>query len=290
MSPWRRLASSAGPLPATPAITTRLRGLLAAEGSGNGQRRIEQSKLDALLGYCETADCRRRALLGYFGEAYAGDCGNCDRCLEPPAVEDGTEAAQMALSAVARTDQRFGTGHLVDLLVGAETERMRRFGHARLKTFGIGKARPRPVWQALYRQLLAQGLLGIDPEGHGALKLTPASWEVLRGQRQVKLALVPAQALGPAKAAKPAKGAALALPDDPIARARFEALRQWRLEEAKAQGVPPYVVFHDSTLASLAAQPPASLDEVAGVPGVGAAKLERYGAAVLAVLRPASSG
>ncbi len=265
----------------------RLRGLLVSEGgvNGGGQRRIEHGKLDALLGYCETAGCRRRALLGYFGERLDSDCGNCDRCLTPVALEEATELGQMALSAVARTGERFGVGHLVEVLLGNENDRVRRFGHDRLKTFGIGKAKPKAFWQSLYRQLLAQGLLAIDPEGHGALKLTPASWELLRGQRGLEVAAMAADPLAAAggKAAGRSRGKAAveALPDDPEIQALFAKLRAWRLETAKAQGVPPYVVFHDSTLAALAAERPTSLAALGEVPGVGASKLMRYGAALL---------
>ncbi len=257
----------------------RLRGLLARSEAPDHQRRTEWQKLEALLGFCETASCRRRVLLGHFGEELAEPCGNCDACLDPPATFDGTEAAQQALSAIYRTGQRFGVGHLVDVLLGVDSERVRSLGHDRLGVFGVGRAHGRDAWRGFFRQLVAMGLAEVDTEGHGGLLLSDGCRDVLRGERRVVLCRP--------RGRRATKGASRAVADaglDPQAEARFEALRALRVELARAQGVPPYVVFHDTTLRAIAAAAPRKSADLARLPGIGAAKLARYGAAVLAAL------
>ena len=256
-------------------------GRMIEEGeSGEERKRLERRKLDALVGYCESTACRRQTLLGWFGEAHPGGCGNCDNCLSPPETWDGTEAARKALSCVYRTGQRFGAAHLTDVLRGADTARIRQFGHDRLSTHGIGDDLDAKQWRSVFRQLVAAGLLEVDIEGHGALRLTAASGAVLKGERTIALRRDRAQP----KARRRGSGAAAPAPaaDLPAeALARFESLRAWRAETARAQNVPAYVIFHDRTLREIALRQPGTLAELATVPGVGAAKLERYGTQLL---------
>jgi ATP-dependent DNA helicase RecQ len=263
-----------------------LRRLVEASDMSEAQRRIERQKSEALIGFCETVSCRRQALLGYFGERDHPPCGNCDNCRDPVASWDGTIAAQKALSAVYRTGQRFGAHHLVDVLVGNATERVRRFGHDQLKTFGVGTELESRGWLSVIRQLLAQGFLLPDPEGHGGLALAPTAGEVLRGDREVRLRSEVARERVRSRKAS-AKGTAAATLD-PAAQALWEALRAWRLEEARRQELPPYVIFHDATLIEVARRRPTSLDTLAEIPGIGRSKLDRYGTAVLAVVSTAS--
>ena len=244
-------------------------------------KRVSYRKLDALVGLAETAGCRRVPLLAYFGETSAA-CGNCDNCLAPPRVWDGTEAAQKALSCVYRTEQRFGAGHLIDILCGKTTERVARFGHAQLKTFSAGAELNDRQWRAVFRQLVALGFLETDP--HGSLKLTAAARGVLKGETTVSLR---EEAKAPRKRETRRGGAAAQL--DPAALPLLDALRAWRAATAREHGVPAYVVFHDSTLAAIAAAPPQSLDDLRGVAGIGAKKLERYGDALLALAREHAS-
>ncbi len=251
--------------------------------AGERQRRIERQKIEALLGYCETVSCRRQVLLGYFGEPDHPPCGNCDNCREPAATWDGTIAAQKALSAIYRTGQRFGAHYLVDLLLGADNERIKRLGHDRLKTFGVGAELDRRGWLSVFRQLAAQGLVTPDPDGHGGLALAPAAAEILRGARPVHFRRDPQQGRERARSrgAKPAPATADL---DPAAQELWEALRAWRLEEARRQELPPYVIFHDTTLIEVARRRPAALAALAEIPGIGRSKLDRYGAAVIAVV------
>ena len=244
-------------------------------------KRASVRKLDALVGLAETAGCRRVQLLAYFGEA-SGPCGNCDNCLNPPRVWDGTVAAQQALSCVYRTGQRFGAGHVIDVLLGRATERVSQLGHDRLSTFGIGADRDERQWRAVFRQLVALGYLRADGEAFGALKLTPSSRQVLKGETSVMLR---EQAAPPARAKRGKKSAAretgTAAPDSALLR----ALRAWRLGVAREHGVPAFVVFHDSTLETIAALQPGTREALRGVSGVGEKKLERYGEALLEVVR-----
>jgi ATP-dependent DNA helicase RecQ len=255
-----------------------MRRMLASGGASDAVKRVEHQKLDALLGYCETVTCRRVALLGYFGEAYEGPCGNCDVCLYPVDTWDGTVAAQKALSAVVRTGQRFGGGHVVDVLMGKTTPRVRDLGHDDLPTFGVGDDLPERTWRSVLRQLVAAGLLVPDPEGYGVLKLGAGAGAVLKGEREVRLR----RDATPAKpAAKPRRAAADL---SGAAAARFEALRDVRAHLAREQGVPAYVIFHDATLRAMAEAVPRSRAELATLPGVGAAKLQKYGDAFLEAL------
>jgi len=256
--------------------------LLDASEATERQRRIERQKMEALIGYCEAVSCRRQVLLGYFGEADHPPCGNCDNCRTPVPSWDGTVAAQKALSTVYRTGQRFGAHHLVDILVGKATERVVRLKHDRLKTFGVGTEIDRRGWLSVFRQLVAQGFVLPDRSGHGGLALAPAAAEILRGTRTVRFRL---DLRGPTRQSpKPDRKIAEATKLDPGARALWEALRAWRLEEARRQELPPYVIFHDSTLLEVARRRPISLTSLAMIPGVGASKLERYGNAIIGMV------
>ncbi|CAG9178800.1 ATP-dependent DNA helicase RecQ [Cupriavidus laharis] len=250
-------------------------------------KRVSSSKLDALLGLCETAGCRRVRILAYFDEA-SEPCGNCDTCLEPPATWDGTREAQMALSCVYRTAQasrlHFGATHLIDVLRGNASEKIRQWGHDKVSTFGIGKDRSVHEWHTVFRQLIAQGLLMIDHGGHGALLLGEGAREVLRGERQI---ILRRQTTKPGKSGeRAARGTRTDHTADMDADtlANWEALRRWRTEAAREHGVPAYVIFHDATLAELARTAPDSLSAMEGIPGIGASKLERYGQAIVDTL------
>ena len=244
------------------------------------QRHIERQKIEALLGYCETVACRRQVLLGYFGEADHPPCGNCDNCRAPVPSWDGTLAAQEALSAVYRTGQRFGTRHLVDLLLGVDTERILKLGHNKLKTFGVGKELDRREWLSVFRQLVAQGVVLPDIAGYGGLSLGPGAAEILRGMKTVHFRR---DEHTPKKQRERRLGGDT--PElEPVARRLWDALRAWRLDEARRQELPPYVIFHDSTLIEVARRRPASLAALAQIPGIGHSKLERYGSAVIEIV------
>ena len=254
--------------------------LMEASDIDERQRRIERQKTEALIGFCETGSCRRQVLLGYFGERDHPPCGNCDNCRNPVESWDGTVAAQKALSAVYRTGQRFGAHHLVDVLIGNATERIRSFGHDRVKTFGVGTEFDRSGWLSVIRQLLAQGYLLTDPEG--GLALAPNAGEVLRGARELRFrSEVPRERATRRKSS--AKLAAEGATLNPAAQSLWGVLRAWRLEEARRQELPPYVIFHDTTLIEVARRRPASLDALSDIPGIGRSKLDRYGAALLAI-------
>ena len=261
-----------------------LRQMVEGSGAEEQRKRIEVRKLDALLGLCELTTCRRRTLLAYFGEERAEPCGNCDNCIAPPEAWDATEAARKALSCVYRTGQRFGAGYVVDVLRGSDSERIRRFGHHRLSTFGIGADMDTGTWRSVFRQLVARGLMRVDIEGFGALKLTEASRPVLRGASEVRLrrdAPAPRRRRRD-RATDAGQQARTAL--RPEHQALFEALRARRRELAKEQGVPPYVIFHDVTLEAMAEQQPRTLETFAALPGVGEKKLERYAATFMEVI------
>ncbi|HEU0234404.1 MAG TPA: DNA helicase RecQ [Gallionella sp.] len=254
------------------------------------RKRLERQKLDALLGYCESTTCRHQTVLRYFGEEHPGNCGACDNCLEPVDTWDATEAAQMALSCAYRTGQRFGAGHLTDVLTGKTTERVEKFNHQTLSTFGIGKELSPAQWSSVYRQLVASGLLEADIEAYGGLKLAAAARPVLRGEQQVWLRRDADPAIR--KAGRKAQRAeCLSKSREPFAGANEDrlwlALKAKRMELAREQGVPPYVIFHDSTLLEILNQRPASLAELGRISGVGQAKLARYGDAFLGVLKGA---
>ncbi|HNC77008.1 MAG TPA: DNA helicase RecQ [Pseudomonadales bacterium] len=254
------------------------RQLLAASDAPEERRRVEQAKFSALLGLAESTGCRRQALLAYFGEQLPAPCGNCDNCLDPPATFDATEAAQLALSCVYRTGQRFGVAYLVEVLRGGDDPRIASFGHDRLALFGRGQERPAAQWRSLFRQLAARGLVSVEIDGHGGLRLTEAARPVLRGEQRLFL-----REENTARERRRRKGSAAPLLAS-AEQALFEALRAERRRLADAHGVPAYVIFHDATLAQMAAERPRTLADLAQINGVGAAKLERYGEAFLAVI------
>lgn len=257
------------------------------------RKMVERQKLDALLGFCESTNCRRQTLLRYFGEQHAGDCGQCDNCLEPVDTWDATQAAQMALSCVYRTGQRFGVAHLIDVLLGKPTPKVRQFSHENLSTFGIGKdsgigkGLAQSQWGSVFRQLVAGGYLESDIEAYGGLKLTEAAKPVLKGASEVWLRRdveVTTRKSSKAERGSRAKESYAEVSDDPL----WLALKAKRMELAKEQGVPPYVIFHDSTLLEIHQQKPASLSAMSRITGVGQAKLERYGDEFLQVLENSS--
>ena len=253
-----------------------LRQMVDGSDADEARKRIERHKLDAMLGLCEIITCRRQALLNYFGDTLNEPCGNCDNCLEPADTWDGTEAAQMALSCVYRTGQRFGVNYIIDVLLGKNNERIRQFGHHQLSTYGIGKALDNHQWRSVFRQLVARGLLNVDVEGYGALKLTDACRPVLRGEHRLALR----------KDKKPEKTktsrSVRTVGDEQ--RTLWEALRQCRTRLAQEQGVPPYVIFHDATLMEIMAVRPSTLEQLSRISGVGERKLEQYGQDFLKVI------
>jgi len=256
---------------------------MIADGEGDGQRKRAQTlHLDAMLALCETVECRRQQLLRYFGQDSAA-CGNCDTCLNPPEAFDGTVPAQKLMSTIVRLQrergQQYGAGHLVDILLGRETERVLRFGHTGLSTFGIGTELGEAEWRGVVRQLLAQGLLEVRGE-YGVLALTEAAAGVLRGEQEVRLRREPERQ----RVARTPRAKAAPLDLDEPQQELFQQLRSWRAATAKEQGVPAYVVFPDATLAAIAQTRPGTLGELRGISGVGDAKLERYGQAVLGVV------
>ncbi len=252
-----------------------------ASDAPEARKRVERQKLDALLGLAETASCRRQVLLSYFEEELPEPCGNCDTCLSPPRTFDGSQAAQKLLSCIYRTGERFGAGHVIDVLLGVANEKVLKFGHEKLSTFGIGKDFSRDEWRGMVRQLVAMGHVAVDVEGHGGLSLAERCRPVLRGAEKV--------AFKAEARTKPARSAGGRGPrpvlEDPADEALFQKLKALRLELARAQGVPPYVIFHDTTLMEIARIRPRSLAGLGDVSGVGEAKLERYGPQFLAVVR-----
>ena len=260
-----------------------LRQMVDGSEADAARKRVEIRKLDAMLGYCELTTCRRRTLLAHFGETRDEPCGNCDNCLEPPESWDATEAARQALSCIYRTGQRFGVGYVVDVLRGKEDERIRRFRHDRLSTFGIGADLDAGQWRSVVRQLIARGLLRVDVEQYGSLRLTSAARPVLRGEETVELRrdALPARRPRPGREARGRGAAGIA----PGGEALFDALRAHRRALAEQQGVPPYVIFHDASLVEMAARRPRSLAEFASITGVGATKLERYGETFVEIIR-----
>jgi len=259
----------------------RLRQMVESSPSGEIRKRVDRQKLDALLGWCEVTDCRRRSLLAYFGDELPEDCGNCDVCSTPPDVFDGTEVAQKILSAVYRTGQRFGAVHVIDVLMGKDTDKVRQHGHDNLSVYGIGAELQQQQWRSILRQLVVVGLLTVDTAGFGALQLSPTSRPLLRGEIELPLRrdlLVTRKA----KTVKQ-KGAEVAAED----RDLFDALRDCRKQLASEHDVPPYVIFHDATLKQMAADKPQMASAMIEITGVGQTKLERYGPAFLEVISAA---
>ncbi len=253
-------------------------------------KRVERGKLDALLGVCETAGCRRQVILAHFGETYAGPCGHCDNCAQPVETWDGTMAARKALSAVHRTGQRFGVGHLTDVLLGVRTEKITRFGHDALPTFGVGAELDRKGWGSVFRQLVVHGILSVDHEAYGALVTTERSGPILRGQESIAFRRdMDGERMKAGKApSRVSAKAARAVSVGPEAVSVFESLRGLRKQLASEQGVPAYVIFHDSTLVALANGRPRRKSDLVAIPGMGASKIERYGAVLLALIAQAS--
>jgi ATP-dependent DNA helicase RecQ len=256
-----------------------LRRMLEESAADEGHKRVDRQRLEAMLGYCEVTTCRRRTLLGFFGDRLDNPCGNCDTCLEPVESWDGSEAAQKVLSAVYRTGQRFGVNYLIDLLLGKATERIQRFGHQRLSTFGVGRELDSRQWRSVFRQLVARGLLTVDVEGYGSLRLTAESGPVLRGARSIELRRD--------RRRQTVRAAARATPPSVVDKSSplWAALRQLRKELAERQGVPPYVIFHDATLMQMIEVRPASREEFRLLSGVGERKLALYADDFLATIR-----
>ncbi|WP_025132216.1 DNA helicase RecQ [Pseudomonas sp. PH1b] len=242
-------------------------------------KRLEQHKLDAMLALCEETRCRRQTLLAYFDEDMPQPCGHCDNCVDGVQTWDATEPARQALSAIYRTGQRYGVGHLVDVLLGKDNEKVRSFGHQHLSVFGVGKARSDGEWRSLFRQLVARGLADIDLEGYGGLRLSDSCRPLLKGEVALELR----RDLKPQSTPKSSTSQASQLVRGEE-REQWEALRALRRKLAEEHGVPPYVIFPDSTLLEMLRSQPGSMAEMAEVSGVGARKLERYGAAFLEVL------
>lgn len=252
---------------------------IAESGAAEGQKILESQRLTALLAYCEAPRCRRQVLLNYFGEERA-PCGNCDVCDNPPELWDGTQAAQKALSAIFRTGMRFGVTHLIDVLRGKATDKVTQWNHDQLPTFGVGADLDDHAWKSVFRQLAAAGLVHVDMAEHGALQLTEAAREVLKGQRNVQLRRPAKRKSAPSKTSR-APLSDLSAADEAL----FQLLRQWRADTAREQGVPAYVILHDKTLRELAEVRPVSHGLLAGITGMGSAKIEHYGAELLELIR-----
>lgn len=237
-------------------------------------KRMQSARLDAMLGLCETIGCRRVHLLDYFGQASTA-CGNCDTCLAPPQSFDATEEVQKLLSTIYRTGQRFGAVHVLEVLRGSDSDKVRQWGHDKLSTYGIGSDKPEPEWRAILRQAIALGLVEIDHDNYGSLRLPEGARAVLRGERRVAMRHYqkPQKQRRPAARASGFAEIELSAPQ----QALFEKLRWWRVETARAHNVPAYVIFHDATLREIARAMPATLDELRQVSGVGEKKLETYG-------------
>lgn len=245
-------------------------------------KRVQGAKLDAMLGLCETLNCRRVHILDYFGQS-AQPCGNCDTCLSPPSSFDGTVAAQKILSTIYRVDQRFAAGHVIDVIRGIDTERVKQWRHDQLSTYGIGSDKSEAEWRALLRQMIALGLVAVDYENYSSLKLTEESRAVLRGEVQIQLR----QYKKAEKAVKHKRQSAKDFAEANLSESEqviFERLRWWRVETAKAHNTAAFIIFHDTTLREIAKAKPRSLDDLRGVTGVGAKKLESYGAELVKLI------
>ncbi len=275
---------------------------LAQSAAPDERKRVMRTKLEEMIALTEAVTCRTRSLLTCFGETLEAACGHCDNCEAPPITADATTEAQMVLSAVYRTGQSFGAVHIVAVLRGERTETVSRRGHDRLRTFGVGAEHSPGYWRGLIRQLIAMRVLDVDTNGHGGLFLVQEEARpILRGERQVVLRQDRPRAV---RVERPDRGRAPPTAHDALGgggtghiramdgtaeqrkggEGLYEALRLWRLAEAKGQSIPPYVIFHNSVLREIAAMRPVSLDELAQIKGVGASKLARYGSRVLGVL------
>lgn len=256
----------------------KLRQMMANSDGNDEFKRHEQQRLQAMLGLCEITSCRRQTLLRYFGDNVLEPCGNCDCCLHPPETWDATEAVRMALSCVYRTEQRFGAGHVIDVLRGSNNEKVLNFNHHKLSTYGIGQQLSVDVWKSVFRQLVARGLLDVDPQGFGGLQLNDSCRSLLRGEANIQLRRDP-KAAGVTQTRR--TSAAIAVEDQGL----WHALRACRKQLAEHHGVPPYVIFHDSTLREMLARRPLNARELLMVTGVGDSKLQRFGEAFLAVIQ-----
>ena len=255
-----------------------LRQMIESSEAEEQRKRVERHKLEALLALCELTTCRRQALLHYFGEQQSAPCGNCDNCLTPPETWDATEAARMALSTIYRSGQRFGVNHLIDILRGVDNERIRQRGHQHLSTYGLGKAIDPGTWRAVFRQLISRGLVHVELDGHGGLRLDPRCRPLLRGEQHLQL-----------RRERPsARRQRRELPHDryldPGQQRLWEALRAKRRQLADAEGIPAYMIFNDATLAELVEREPRDETQLAAIDGIGRHKLEHYGAAILEVI------
>lgn len=258
----------------------RLRQMVDQSEADEQHKRVERMRLDALLGWCEVTACRRTALLSYFGETYQGTCGNCDICLNPPRTWDGTEEAQKLMSCILRTGQRFGAAHVIDVLRGKDTEKVQRFRHQRLSTYGIGSDLSDRQWRSIVRQLVVRGFVRSDAERYGALVLNQSAKPLLRGEQGLELREEPRKA----KPARPLKTPREAHLIDTAAEPLWQALKARRKELAERAGVPPYVVFHDATLKEFVRVRPRTREAMLALHGVGETKLQRFGDAFLQVI------
>jgi ATP-dependent DNA helicase RecQ len=254
----------------------KLRQMMESSEGSEQHKRAEQHRLNAMLGLCEITSCRRQALLNYFGEVLPEPCGNCDTCLEPVDTWDGTDASRMALSVVYRTGQRFGVNHLVDVLRGADTDKILQFDHQRLSVYGVGKELDNNQWRSVFRQLVARAYLSVDLERFGALRLEEKCRPLLRGDETIQLRR-------DVRRRDVKQQTRTRLPAD-IDVALWEALREHRRKLAEQQGVPPYVIFHDRTLQEMCVSLPQNLPEFGRLTGVGERKLDKYGSGFIEVI------
>ena len=254
----------------------KLRQMMDGSGGSEEHKRAEQHRLNAMLGLCEVTSCRRQVLLNYFGDDLPEPCGNCDNCLEPVDTWDGTEAARMALSAVYRTGERFGVKHVVDVLLGSETDKITQHGHDQLPTYGIGTAIDNDQWSSVFRQLVARGFVCVDMERFGALRLEEKCRPLLRGEEQIELHRDIKK--------KEAKRLTKTFLSEDIDAALWELLRECRRELAAEQGIPPYIIFHDRTLQEMCVTVPQTMEQFGLLGGVGERKLDKYGPTFLQVI------
>ena len=265
----------------------RARHFLQISGAPEAQKRVMRQRLEAMIALTETADCRTQGLLACFGETLAEPCGHCDNCAAPARMFDGTTEAQKVLSAIYRTGQRFGALHVVGVLLGKVSDAIAKWEHDRLPVFGIGADRKPEFWRGVIRQLIARGAIAVEQGEYSTLSLAPdIARPILRGETRMMLREETAPAPARPRTARD-RPAPASMPEG-VAASLFDAMRQWRAAEAKAQGVPPYVIFHDTVLREVSAVRPATLDELGQIKGVGASKLERYGAGLLRVVRQAA--
>ncbi len=256
----------------------KLRQMMQSSEGNETFKRNEQQRLNAVLGLCEITSCRRQTLLRYFGDTLDAPCGNCDNCIDPPITWDATEAVQKALSCVYRSEQRFGAGHVIDILRGADNQKIQQFNHSKLSTYGIGEDLSANEWRSIFRQLVAKGLLSVDMDGYGSLLLTSECRPILRGELTIELrkdAIVNKSASVRKKI--------LDIPEEDLGL--WSALRKCRKQLADETGVPPYVIFHDSTLKEMIEKRPTSDIEFLAISGIGNAKLERFGQAFMGILQ-----